>query len=262
MNSAGSTQQLPLSGKTIVVTRRKEQAKEFSDLLKQKDAAVLLFPAVEIVEPDSWNDCDSALEQLNHYSGIIFTSSNATEYFFQRVNYRKKSERIKNLAFYAVGETTESTIKKFGFQTERLPDTFSAEELAHTIARTNVGGKRFLFPKGNLAKNNVVTILAKHGAEVDDVVVYNTQEPLLNEERWRRLEEIENHADMITFFSPSSVVHFIHQAERIARIKNVAVIGETTAETARKENLNVVLVAPRSTAAAFADAIGEFYSNK
>lgn len=253
------TEQLPLSGKTIVVTRRKEQAKEFSDLLEQQGAAVILFPAVEITEPFSWSECDAALERLNDYSGIIFTSANAVEYFFQRANDRKKSERIKNIALYAVGETTESSVKKLGFQTEQLPDTFSAEELAHTIAQTNVGGKRFLFPKGNLAKNDVVTILAKYGAEVDDVIVYNTQEPLLNEERKHRLEEIENRADMITFFSPSSVIHFIHHAERIARIKNVAVIGETTAAAARKENLKVVLVAARSTAGAFADAIEKFY---
>lgn len=254
------TRQLPLSGKTIVVTRRKEQAKEFSDLLVQKGANVLLFPALEIVAPDSWRKCDAALDRLNSYSGIIFTSSNAVKYFLQRVSHRKKSAQIYNLELYAVGETTENEIKKSGFQAEPLPDTFSAQELAQAIAQASVSGKRFLFPRGNLSKNDIQAILTASGAEVDDVVVYTTQELPLNNERRNMLSEIEQQADLITFFSPSSVRHSMNYARNIFSLKNAAVIGETTAAAARQENLNVVLVASRSTAAAFADAIEKFYT--
>ena len=104
------TGQLPLSGKTIVVTRRKEQAKEFSELLEQQGAAVILFPAVEIAEPSSWNECDTALERLSEYSGIIFTSTNAAEYFFRRGTERRKSDRV-SCRLYAVGDKTKEKIE-------------------------------------------------------------------------------------------------------------------------------------------------------
>lgn len=258
MNSA---QQLPLAGKTVVVTRGKEQAKKFSALLTQKGATVLLFPALEIVEPATWEECDSALEQLNGYSGIIFTSANAVTYFFRRVNERKKFEQVTSCTLYAVGEQTKSVIERCGLQTEKLPETFSAEKLAETIAQSNVRGKRFLFPKGNFAKEDITSILSKQGAVVDEVTVYNTQEPPMNEERQHLLAEIEQRADLVTFFSPLSVVHSVKQARKVFAAKKVAVIGHTTAAAARKEDLNVVLIAPRSTAVAFADAIEKFYEN-
>lgn len=262
MSIESGTAHLPLAGKTIVVTRRKEQAKEFSDMLERSGARVLLFPAVEIVEPVSWTECDSAIERLNEYSGIIFTSTNAVEYFFRRVRHRTELEQVKTCAFYAVGEKTKSVIEGFGFQTEKLPETFSAEQLTKMMARGEIAGKKFLFPKGNLAKDEIVTTLASHGAVVDDVIVYNTQEPSFTAERQRLLQEIEQRADLITFFSPSSVNHSMNQARKIFISKNVAVIGETTAAAARDEKLNVVIVAPRSTVTTFVQEIEKFYSNK
>lgn len=261
MSDGRSTERLPLSGKTIVVTRRKEQAKEFSDLLERKGATVLLFPAVEIAEPLSWTECDSVFGTLNEYSGIIFTSVNAVEYFFKRAIQQRNRDQIKNIPLFAVGEKTKSVIESYGFHTEEIPSHFSAEQLAFDLIKRPVAGKKFLFPKGNLAKSDLETVLSSSGATVNSITVYETREPQLDAARKRLLNEITECADMITFFSPSSVVHFLHAvSNKIIQTKNVAVFGETTADAARKERLHVVVVAPRSTIETFTEAIQNFYS--
>ena len=43
----------PLFGKTIVVTRSREQASEFADKLYEYGAHVIEFPTIEIAKPDS-----------------------------------------------------------------------------------------------------------------------------------------------------------------------------------------------------------------
>ena len=251
-----------LSDKTVVVTRRVEQAKEFSDVLQQNGANVLLFPAVEIVEPASWNECDTALEHVSGYSGIVFTSRNSVKYFFHRVINRKKEQDVRKCPLYAVGDKTKNAIDEFGFQTEELPGHFSAESLARMLTNGSVTGKKYLFPKGNLARNEIVDILTGHGARVDDVVVYRTLEPLMDEDRKRMISKIKTQADLITFFSPSSVVHFLRSFDRSdLRTKHIAVFGATTLDAAQQEGLTVNIVSPNSTLEAFVGAIRQFYSH-
>ena len=261
MSAIVKTRQLPLSGKTIVVTRSKEQAKEFSLLLEQYGARVLLFPAVEIVDPQSWSDCDKALAKPAEYSGIIFTSVNAVQYFFRRAKKLKVMEQLKKCRVFAVGEKTKNAIDMYGMQSEKLSEIFSADQLANEIVKSSEVGERFLFPKGNLAKNDIQSILSSHGIIVDAITVYCTQEPPFDDSRKRILKKIEENSDLVTFFSPSSVNNFVTKAssESITRIP-VAVIGETTAEVARHEGMNVVLVASQSTAGVFADSILHYYA--
>jgi uroporphyrinogen III methyltransferase/synthase len=260
VNTGHGDNDTPLSGRTIVVTRRKEQAKEFSDILMRNGAEVILFPAVEIVEPPVWNECDSSLERIEQFSGILFTSVNAVNYFFHRASLKKKTAGVLHCQLYAVGEKTKSAIESFGGMTETIPEHFSGEELGNFLVRNSVKGKKFLFPKGNLGKGDIVSVLISHGASVETVTVYHTREPQMNDERRRILKDINERADMITFFSPSSVRHYVRQVTPgFVKRKKIAVIGETTADAVRSEGLDVVLVAPRSTAESFAEAITQYY---
>lgn len=241
---------LPLSGITVVVTRRPEQADEFSDLLLTAGARVIQYPAVSISAPPAWSECDAAIGRLHEYAGIIFTSMNAVEYFFRRAIELGVTEQLLTRKQYAVGEGTRSAIESFGGTTEELPAALTGADLARWIVRQPVREKRFLFPKGNLAREELPSILESAGAILDAVVVYETAEPPFTEERKRIMSEIEADADMLTFFSPSSVHHFIRRLPRAAAQKKMcAVIGMSTADAARRVGLNVTLAAQQSTAA-------------
>lgn len=77
----------PLSGKTILVTRNEEQAGEFTKLLKQLGAQIVLFPTIQIVPPKSWDECDKAIANIGSYDSIVLTSRNAAENFLANKTY-------------------------------------------------------------------------------------------------------------------------------------------------------------------------------
>ncbi|MBM4352077.1 MAG: uroporphyrinogen-III C-methyltransferase, partial [Deltaproteobacteria bacterium] len=55
---------MPLSEKIILITRAREQSREFTTRLKKLGAEVIEFPTIEIVPPSSWKGMDRAISQL------------------------------------------------------------------------------------------------------------------------------------------------------------------------------------------------------
>ncbi|HEY1965248.1 MAG TPA: uroporphyrinogen-III synthase, partial [Acidobacteriaceae bacterium] len=59
--------QLPLAGRTIVVTRPRQQVSRLSRELEALGARVIELPTIEIVPPDSYEPLDAALRDLPQY---------------------------------------------------------------------------------------------------------------------------------------------------------------------------------------------------
>jgi uroporphyrinogen III methyltransferase/synthase len=76
---------LPLSGKTILVTRAADRSSQFTELLEEQGAEVIEMPALEIRPPSSWHDLDFAIENLSTFTWLILTSANGVDYFFSRL---------------------------------------------------------------------------------------------------------------------------------------------------------------------------------
>ena len=201
----------PLLGKTILVTRTKEQAGEFIKLLEQLGASVVLFPTIQIVPPQSWEECDKAIANIKNYDAIVLTSLNAADNFFKRVCLANNgtARLIAEKTVYAVGDKTRATVEKFNIPVAAMPAVYDAKHLAITLARSDVKGKRFLFPKGNLASNVVTFALLEHGAIVDEVIVYETIQPSTTDAEAVKQKLQANQIDAVTFFSPSSVSNFL-----------------------------------------------------
>ncbi|MGH7845436.1 MAG: uroporphyrinogen-III synthase, partial [Candidatus Binatia bacterium] len=66
----------PLAGRRILTTRPRSQASAFARLIKSLGGQVVEFPAIEIVPPLSYRDLDHAIETIDSYPWIIFTSVN------------------------------------------------------------------------------------------------------------------------------------------------------------------------------------------
>ena len=75
----------PLANRTIVITRAQKQAEEFSSLLEDLGARVIVCPTIEIVEPESYERLDEAIDHLYGYDWLIFTSANGVDHFMRRV---------------------------------------------------------------------------------------------------------------------------------------------------------------------------------
>lgn len=253
----------PLSGKTVLVTRPREQSAEIIKLLEQLGATVELFPTIQIAPPSSWADCDNALSRIKMFDGIILTSQNASEFFFKRLEEKNLDLQkiFSEKKIYVIGKKTEEGVKKFGLHITPLPESVDSKHFAVVLSKEAISGKRFLFPKGNLAGTALATTLRQHGAQIEEIVVYETTAPLSTDtSRISRLIQ-ENQINVLTFFSPSSFANFLAviQASNLRNIV-IAAIGNTTADAIRSAGFETDIVAEQPTTAGLVAAIVKFYS--
>jgi uroporphyrinogen III methyltransferase/synthase len=254
--------QTPLLGKTILVTREREQAVEFIKLLEQLGAAVIVFPTIQIVAPKSWQACDKAIDNIEAYDAIILTSANGVEKFFSRMQHVRSPalQLAAEKTIYAVGEKTRHAAEKYNVPMAMMPDVYDSKHLAIALSRSDVAGKRFLFPKGNLAGDAVTFALQEHNAIVDEVIVYETILPSRADAETIEQKLGEKGIDVITFFSPSSIANFLAMIPmELMNDRIVAVIGSTTAASAKNLSLPVHIVAEHATSANLVASIVRYY---
>jgi len=248
---------LALSGKTILCTRPEIDSAEFISSLRITGANVISFPVIEIVPITDFTELDEKLAKLKEYSGVIFTSSNAANIFFNRI--LKIKTELNNI-IYAVGEKTAETIKGYGYDACFVPEQFTSKELAGLIKENAGHNDRFLFPRGNLSMRAIVDKVEN----VDEVVVYETRRPEQSENK----DEIDSilkkgEADCIAFFSPSAVTNFMEIFPDFKQNKaSIAVIGNTTFKRAEQSGLVSEIKAERSTSEGLSEAIINYYNER
>jgi len=87
------TDNYPLAGQTILVTRAISSSSQFRKMLEKKGATVFELPALEITPPSSWDGLDSAIAHINNFEWIILTSANGVNYFWQRLEKAEKTKQ-------------------------------------------------------------------------------------------------------------------------------------------------------------------------
>ena len=257
---------MSLKGKTILVTRQREQSQELVEEIRQSGAKAVVIPMIRILDPESWAACDNAIAELPDYTGIIFTSGNAVERFLQRCEVKGVfSPAFTPLEVYAVGERTQELLKEYGVQVTFTPEQYSSASLQARFRRENAGGKRFLFPKGDLAKEELTKHLRSLGALVEEVDVYRNSPPTAETLQEVSARFLHREFDVVTFASPSAVKHF-HGAvipdlfDLIRNHTKLAVIGSTTRYAAEQLGYTVDIEAKVSTSKGLVEAIVQYYS--
>jgi len=99
---------LPLVERNIIITRSKEGILEIKKIFTSNGANVFDLPAISIGDPDDLNPLDEALNQINDFHWIIFSSSNGIKFVDKRLRYFKSSlkECSKKTKIAVVGEKT------------------------------------------------------------------------------------------------------------------------------------------------------------
>ena len=242
------------------------QADELISHLQRLGAEVIHIPTIEIVPPDSWADCDRALEKLHEYHWLIFTSTNGVRFFFHRLKDRgKKVDALKKKQIAAVGERTEEVLKELGVQVDLVPHDFSSEGLVEEFQKINIVGLRILLPKAYKGRDALKIGLTARGGKVDAVTVYKNQ-PTQRHNLAGYQKLLHGSApDVLTFTSPSTTRNFISLfgAKKIhgwkAKGCRIAAIGKVTADALEKHELSVDMFPKKSTISSLAAAIGDSY---
>src|SRR5690348_15849956 len=74
-----------LTGRRVVVTRSRAQARSLRELLEADGAEVIEVPAIRIAPPRDYGPVDAAIDRLPEYDWVVFTSQNAVEAFLDRL---------------------------------------------------------------------------------------------------------------------------------------------------------------------------------
>ncbi len=250
----------PLSGRTFVVTRPRDQAASFTSLLEERGARVLESPAIALGPPRSWTALDRALGRISEYRILIFTSANGVAGFFARLAARRVDLRaLHGIDVIAIGPGTAAALEARGLRVAAVPEEFWAEGIVAVLGGRDLRGVRVLLPRAEVARDLLVRALRRRGARVDATPVYRavgTREGVEEVRRALRRGEI----DLLTFASSSTVTHFVRKFRRPAearRLRRVpaAVIGPITAATARRHGFRVAVMPRDYTIPALAEAI-------
>jgi len=248
----------PLRGRRIVVTRSLEQAPALCDRLAELGAEPVAFPTIQFV-PLPPGPLDAALQNLEHYGWLIFTSANAVRFFFERVEGLGLAPTWPRVA--AVGAATAAALVERGLAVDFVPDEFVGEEVA--LGLGVLVGQRLLLPRAKIGRPEIVEMLRRQGAQVDDVPLYDTVTAAPDPQA---LAALAGGIDAITFTSPSSVRNFLKILDDAGFDSSslngavVACIGPITAAAARDCGLAVAVVPDDYTIEALIQALTDFFT--
>ncbi len=254
-----------LAGRKILITRAREQSGDFSTQLKKLGAEVIEFPTIEIVPPTRWKELDQAIDRLESYDWIIFTSANGVNFFWKRLKERGKSPHLPpSLNVCAIGPATADQLKRQGVSVQYVPKEFIAESILEGFKNVPMEGKRILLARAKKARDILPKGLRKMGAEIDVVEVYRTTRPKGGSKKMKKLLT-EEKIDVITFTSSSTVNHFadlLKKEDLKKLVKGIAIacIGPVTARTAKESSLKVRIQPKQYTIPALTRAIAEYFA--
>jgi len=254
----------PLAGRTILITRARDQTETFAELLVEQGARVHQIPTIRFEEPESWEKLDGALGCLSSYGLVIFTSVNGVHGFWSRAE--KKETDLAGLhrtLLAAIGPKTAEALERKGLQVEVVPKNSVAEGLIDAMRGRDLAGTQVLIPRAQEARDVLITELEKRGAAVTVAPVYRTVPATENRSRLVRLFEQER-VDLVTFTATSTVTNLANLLgpeafPLLLRGPKIACIGPITAESVARHGLTVDIIPSRYTIEGLSCSIAEHY---
>lgn len=174
----GAAAARPLAGRRVLVTRPGAQAGPLVGRLEELGAAVLALPAVEIRPPADWSAVDRALDRLDRYAWVVFTSANGVRALVGRM--RDTGRDLDTLAgrrLAAVGPATAEALGAYGLRCDLVPAEYCSEGLAAAL-RGRVAGQRLLLARADRGREVLREELAGV-ADVESVAVYRQTDAAL-----------------------------------------------------------------------------------
>ena len=161
----------PLVGTRVLVTRPRDQAHDLCQRLLDLGADVLIQPAITISDPADWQPVDDALNHLDRYDWIVFSSANGVRPFLDRLGQMADLRRLGRVHMAAIGPGTAEELARYRLRADRIPDQYRAESLAESLAH-DASGRRFLLVRASRGREVLAQQLTAAGAHVEQVVVY------------------------------------------------------------------------------------------
>lgn len=251
-------------GHRVLVTR--EHAGGFEPL-EELGAEMIEFPTIEIAPPENYDELDSAINKIEAYNWIIFTSGNGAKYLLKRLMEKDKDIRdLKGIRICAIGTKTAAEIKKYGIKVDLIPEEFNAEGLIEAFLKIqnsklknkSLKGIKILLPRAEKAREIFPEKVRELGGEIDVPAAYRAVKPEMHGKRLKRFLK-EGRISVATFTSASTFDNFMEimgeDADELLKDVAIAVIGPVTARAVEKAGLKVQIMPETATIEAMVEEI-------
>jgi len=230
-----------IQGKTIAITRSKEDSEEFIRLITGEKARAISLPTIELVSKgDGMVDefLNAVKEDDPDFS--VFMSSKAVKLLFDTARKISKYEKLQlgvaNTTVIAVGPKTKAALEAEGIRVAHVPERFSSVGVGEVFTRLNAEGKKVIVPRSGASTEFLAKLLEKIGLKVKEVYLYDVKSHS-DLTQWIEFKQLfsDNKVDGIVFTSASSVRAFFE-----------IMLGDTGEDTLKTnlEKTTVVAIGP------------------
>ena len=224
----------PLFGKTVLVTRSRDQSSKMTARLAALGANPLEYPTIKIAPlAQEIAALREKFEHFKDYTHLIFTSTNGVEIFFDALTHAGKDARaLGDIHVTAIGSATAGLLLEKGIRADFVPRHYVGEALVEGLKPLLTPQSKIMIPRSKNARIYVVEELRKLCA-VDEFKIYETvREDNTDIDVSALLAE--GAVDYITFTSSTTAQFFVEKlgAENIGLTKKAKTlsIGPVTSE--------------------------------
>ena len=263
-----------IDGKTIAITRSKEDAQEFIELVSKQNANPITLPTIQLVSKGE-KIVDEFLDTIEKenpdYS--VFMSSKAVTLLFETAEKAGKFEELRlavaNTIVLAVGPKTKDVLEKENIKVAHMPDRYSSVGIGEVFTKLNAVGKKVIIPRSGASTPFLKELLEKIGLHVTELYLYDVC-AFRDISQWNEFRQLfsQNKIDGIIFTSVSSVQAFFEimqkdyeQNKLVDMLQKMIVIsiGPFTADELKKLNVDNVIADVHTISGSF-DALVKAFS--
>lgn len=247
---------------TVVVTASAGAFPGLVEALRALPVLVEEHPLINFASPADWVPLDSALDRLDSYGAVAFTSPRAAAAVVDRMARRPAREpRGQNSpAVWAGGPATGAALGD-ALGPVRTPSGAdaaalgAAEALARAMLDAGVGGP-VLFPCGDRRRDELPERLRSHGIRVEEVVCYRS---VLASESAAHAAAARG--TVLVVASPTVADLLVRACPADAR-PDLLAVGPTTAASARASGWLPAAVASKPSVEALAAAVRDVLARR
>lgn len=255
-----------VDGKTIAITRSKDDASEFIALAKQNKITPIPLPTIELISKGE-KIVDEYIQSVNETNPdyTVFLSSKAVKLLFETAKDIGKFEKLQlavaNTIVMSVGPKTTDALTSYGIKVNHEPQNNSSIGVGEEFSRLNAVGKKVIIPRSGASNSFLRELLNKIGIDVVEIYLYDVC-AFRDTTQWNEFRELfsKNKIDGVIFTSASSVRGFFEimskDYEKSDLVKNVSklslvCIGPFTSEELKKFNVSYTVSETHTVAGAF-----------
>ncbi len=255
-----------LDGKTLAITRSKDDASEFICLAQENKAIPISLPTIELVSKgEKIVDEFLNLLEIENPDYSVFLSSKAVKILFDTAknvgNFKKLQLAVANTIVMSVGPKTTSTLVTYGIKVNHEPTNNSSVGVGEEFSKIHAVDKKVIIPRSGASNSLLKELLNKIGIHVVEIYLYDVC-AFRDTTQWNGFRKLfsQNKINGIIFTSASSVRGFFEIMSKdyaidllIANLEKLSVvsIGPFTSDELKKFKVKNTVAKVHTVAGAF-----------